>query len=105
MSQAPHERAARVTTLALLSSAAFAACTIGPPVESKPRSGAPTTEHRTPPYIENCHPYLMDAMAALATPQDTTPGAIPGSFVHATKMHEYHSCLSRNAAAQSATPP
>jgi len=103
MSQARHERAARVTTLALLSGGAFAGCTIGPPIESTP--SAPTIEHRPAPYIENCHPYLMAAMAALATPPDTTPGAISAAHEHGMKMHEYHLCLSRNAAAQSATPP
>lgn len=52
------------------------------------------------PFREDCHPHLLAAMAALAAPPDTTPGAIPAAHVHGVAMHEYHSCLGRASAAQ-----
>jgi len=81
-------------------STALAACTVvSEPADDPAPVRAPSTASTTP-FREDCHQHLLAAMAALAAPTDTTPGAIPAAHVHGVAMHEYHSCLGRASVAQ-----
>lgn len=81
-------------------SIALAACAVVSEPADDPTPVRASAAASTTPFREDCHQHLLAAMAALAAPADTTPGAIPAAHVHGVAMHEYHSCLGRASAAQ-----
>jgi len=92
-----HRRRWRVMTLA----AGLTACAVAPGhVASPPPAHAPPL-----PPSEDCLRYLTAATAAIATPPDSTAGALPAAHVYAVEIHEYHMCLARAAMARSVPPP
>lgn len=87
----------RWSSIVALSAVVAACAAVSEPADDPTpvRAAASTT-----PFREDCHQHLLAAMAALAAPPDTTPGAIPAAHVHGVAMHEYHSCLGRASVAQ-----
>lgn len=92
-----HPVSAKRRRIAVLSLALGACTVVSEPASSPAPVSAPVRET---PFREDCGRHLQAAMAALAAPTDTTPGATPAGHVHGVAMHEYHMCLGRAAATQ-----